>query len=143
MRYCQLIRYGCEICTRQGSNLQPYDPKSYPPSDGTFFQKQDHQGAPRKGHVGRPRKASASSYGKRAIRVLEKLSCTKLYRIVLIRRQRHHFVVGFEQMPETSQRPFAGVGVEHIRDSNICVSELARGSVNAVQRADLAAEFLS
>src|SRR5258707_3516095 len=102
-----------------------------------------NQGTPRKDHVGWPRTASASSYGKRAIRVLEKLACTKFYRIVLIRRQRQHFVVGFEQMPETSQRPFAGVGVEHIRDSNICVSELARGSVNAVQRTDLAAEFLA
>jgi hypothetical protein len=62
---------------------------------------------------------------------------------VLIRRQRHHFVVGFEQMPETSQRPFAGVGVEHIGYDNISTPELPTRGVNAVGSADLAAEFLA
>jgi hypothetical protein len=46
-------------------------------------------------------------------------------------------------MPETSQRPLAGVGVEHIGDSNVSVPELPAGGVNAVDRADLAAEFLA
>jgi hypothetical protein len=38
--------------------------------------------------------------------------------------------------------PLAGVGVEHIGDSNVSVPELPAGGVNAVDRADLAAEFL-
>src|SRR6516162_4862173 len=46
-------------------------------------------------------------------------------------------------MPQTGRRPFTGIGVEHIGDGNVSVSELPARGVNAVDRADLAAEFLA
>ena len=46
-------------------------------------------------------------------------------------------------MPKTSQRTFAGIGVEHVGDGNIGVPELAASRVNTMGRADLAAELLA
>ena len=57
--------------------------------------------------------------------------------------KQHDPIVGFQQMPETGQGAFAGIGVEHIGDSNVSVPELPAGGMNAVNRADLAAEFLA
>ena len=62
---------------------------------------------------------------------------------MLIRRQGHHIVIRVQQMPETGQRAFAGIGVEHIGDGNIGVTELAASRVNTMGRADLAAELLA
>jgi hypothetical protein len=61
----------------------------------------------------------------------------------LILWRRYDFIVGFQQMPQPGQGAFAGVGVEHVGDGDIGVSKLPAGGVNAVNRADLAAEFFA
>jgi hypothetical protein len=54
-----------------------------------------------------------------------------------------HLIVRLQQTPQTGQCAFAGVGIEHVGDGNISMSELPAGRVYPMGRADLAAKFLA
>ena len=51
-----------------------------------------------------------------------RLASTQRWRIALILCQRDRLVLGLQQMAETGQGAFAGVGVEHIGDGDIGVA---------------------